>query len=94
MIFPCSVAGVDCEIEADVVDSDIPLLLSKDSMKKAKMKLDLENDSASIFGKEVQLQCTSSGHYCVPIDQVKVNVEETSSVLISTQQSKDKMSVI
>ena len=94
MIFPCSVAGVDCEIEADVVDSDIPLLLSKDSMKKAKMKLDLENDSASIFGKEVQLQCTSSGHYCVPIDQVKVNVEETSSVLMSTQQSKDKMSVI
>ena len=63
VIFPCSVAGVECEIEADVVESDIPLLLSKDSMKKAKMKLDLENDSASIFGNEVQLQCTSSGHY-------------------------------
>ena len=94
VIFPCSVAGVECEIEADVVESDIPLLLSKDSMKKAKMKLDLENDSASIFGNEVQLQCTSSGHYFVPIDQVKVNVEETSSALISTSQSKDKLSII
>ena len=89
--FPCSVAGVECNIEADVVDCDIPLLLSKDSMKKAKMKLDLENDSASIFGNEVQLQCTSSGHYCVPINQIKVNVEETASVLVSTSQSKDKV---
>ena len=63
-------------------------------MKKAKMKLDLGIDSASIFGNEVQLQSTSSGHYCVPIDQVKVNVEETSSALISTSQSKDKLSIL
>ncbi|VDI80195.1 Hypothetical predicted protein [Mytilus galloprovincialis] len=55
--FPCAIAGIECEIQADVVTSDIPLLLSKDSMKKAKMKLDLENDSANIFGKDVQLQC-------------------------------------
>ncbi|CAG2236146.1 unnamed protein product [Mytilus edulis] len=67
--------SVECEIQADVVTSDIPLLLSKDSMKKAKMKLDLENDSANIFGKDVQLQCTSSGHYCVPIDQLKVDIK-------------------
>ncbi|KAG1704025.1 Retrovirus-related Pol polyprotein [Nymphon striatum] len=91
---PCAIAGVECEILADVVTSDIPLLLSKDSMKKAKMKLDLENDSASIFGKDVDLQCTSSGHYCIPIDQVKVDVNITASALISTQMTKDKTEVI
>ena len=92
--FPCAIAGVECEIQADVVDSDIPLLLSKDSMKKAKMKLDLENDSASIFGKDVQLQCTSSGHYCVPIDQIDVKVEATEQALMSCSQSGNMDDVI
>ena len=72
-----------------MVSSDIPLLLNKDSMKRAKMKLDLENDSASIFGKDVQLQCTSSGHYCVPIDQINVSVDATASALIATCQQKE-----
>ena len=54
VIFPCVIAGTECEIQADVVKSDIPLLLSKDSMKTAKVKPDLENDSASIFGQDVQ----------------------------------------
>lgn len=85
--FPCLIAGSECEIQADVVESDIPLLLSKDSMKRAKVKLDLETDSATIFGKDVQLQCTSSGHYCVPIDQIDVSVEETTSALIATKES-------
>ncbi|CAG2190172.1 unnamed protein product [Mytilus edulis] len=80
--FPCAIAGIECEIQADVVTSDIPLLLSKDSMKKAKMKLDLENDSANIFGKDVQLQCTSSGHYCVPIDQLKIDIKVTAATLV------------
>ena len=82
--FPYVIAGTECEIKADVVKSDIPLLLSKDSMKTAKVKLDLENDSASIFGKDVQLQCTSYGHYCVPIDQINVSVADTTSALIAT----------
>ena len=88
--FPCIIAGTECEIETDVVSSEIPLLLSKDSMKKAKVKLDLENDCASIFGKDVQLQCTSSGHYCVPIDQVNVSVEDTKSALIATKYTDMK----
>ena len=94
VIFPCMIAGTECEIQADVVSSDIPLLLSKDSMKRAKMKLDLENDSASIFGKDVQLQCTSSGHYCVPIDQINVSVDATASALIATCQQKEKAEII
>ena len=35
--FQCIIAGTECEIETDVVSSEIPLLLSKDSMKKAKV---------------------------------------------------------
>ena len=87
--FPCVIAGTECEIQTDVVNSELPLLLSKESMKKAKVKLDLENDCASIFGREVQLQCTSSGHYCVPIDQINVSVEETKSALTAVKTSEE-----
>ena len=59
--FPCDIAGQKCFITTDVAKSDIPLLLSKSAMKEAKMKLDLEIDSAMNFGKYIKLQCTSSG---------------------------------
>ena len=81
-IIPCTIAGVKCRIATDIVDSDIPLLLSKSSMKEAKVKLDLENDCASIFGRQVDLQCTSSGHYCVPLQQSDVVIDESFSVLL------------
>ena len=42
-------------------------------MKKAKVKLDLEHDSAEEFGKRVLLSYTLSGHYCVPIARLKSN---------------------
>ena len=58
-------------IQTDVVDSDIPLLLSLDTMKRAKIKLDLEHDTAEILGETVNLNHTTSGHYCVPIDKSK-----------------------
>ena len=49
-------------------------------MKEAKVKLDLENDHASIFGRQVDLQCTSSGHYRVPLQQSNVLINESFSV--------------
>ena len=53
LTLPCYLAGKKCTIETDVVESDIPLLMSKSAMKKAGMKLDLVNDRAVIFGEEV-----------------------------------------
>ena len=48
---PAFLAGRDVMIRTDVVDSDIPSLLSVKSMKNAKVKLDLENDTTEILGK-------------------------------------------
>lgn len=62
---PVNIIGDKAYVAADVVDCCIPLLFSKKSMKKAQMKLDLENDTAVIHGKRVKLKCTSSGHYCL-----------------------------
>ena len=49
------------------VKKDIPLLLSKASLKKAVACLDLKNDKALMFGQVIHLQLTLSGHYCVDI---------------------------
>jgi len=75
-------------IQTDVVDSDIPLLLSKESMKSAKVVLDLEKDTAKIFDIEVPLDSTTCGHYAVPI----YDTAETSlfTTKISSMQEEDK----
>ena len=65
--FPCKMAGKEIMMTTDIVDSDIPLLLSKTAMKAAKIKLDLENDQAEIWGKVIDLDCTTSGHYSIPL---------------------------
>ena len=65
----------DSLMETDIVDNDIPLLVSKSAMKKAEMKLDVVNDEAEIFGKEVKLENTSSGHYSIPLNEVTVSLE-------------------
>ena len=62
---PAVTAGKKVMIKTDVVESDIPLLLSQTAVKKAPIKMDLENDTATIMGKEVALNLTTSGHYQV-----------------------------
>lgn len=85
--FPCEMAGVKCKITSDIVDSDIPLLLGKPAMKTAKVTLDLENDRATIFGKSIDLQCTSSGHYCVPLGGVHTETETFDVMFTMKEQS-------
>ncbi|CAF2215355.1 unnamed protein product [Rotaria magnacalcarata] len=67
MKLPSEISGVKIFIETDVIDSDIPLLLSRSAMKKANTKLDFTQDSAVMLGKVIPLSCTSSGHYCIPV---------------------------
>merc|ERR1711964_384389 len=47
--------------------AEIPLLLSKASMKKAGMQIDFENDNATAFGESIPLQTTNTGLYHFPI---------------------------
>ena len=60
---------MNVKIISDVVDADIPLLLSKTAMKRARMTLNFNNDTAEMFGKRIKLLCTMSGHYHVPISR-------------------------
>ena len=64
---PAKIGQTKCCVEAKVVPVDIPLLLSKTSLKRAGTVLDMKNDRAVMFKQPVPLEFTSSGHYCVDI---------------------------
>ncbi|VDI51206.1 Hypothetical predicted protein [Mytilus galloprovincialis] len=64
---PATIGSLKCYIETDVVDCEIPLLLTKDSLKRAQTVLDLHNDKVTMFGKPVDVHFTSNGHYCINI---------------------------
>ena len=51
----------------DVVDRDIPLLISKQEMKERKFTLHLHNDTLSVDGVEHKLNTTSNGHLKLPL---------------------------
>ena len=53
--FPCYIAGEKTTITADVVDRDIPLLISKAEIKKRGFKINLEDDSLEIKGRRIDL---------------------------------------
>ena len=63
----CVIVDIEVSIITDVVDTDIPLLLSKDAMKRAGTCLNFEDDSVTMLKKKIPLSCTSSGHYYIPI---------------------------
>ena len=64
---PAKIGNNKCNIDAEVVNADIPLLLSKSSLKKADAVLDLKNDTVTMFNQPIDLQYTASGHYCIDI---------------------------
>ena len=49
-------------LNTDIVASDIPLLLLRKSLKKAKMTIDFKNDHAVISDHSIQLLVTKSRH--------------------------------
>ena len=65
--FPCVLGGKSIRIKTDVVRCNIPLLLSKSSMKKADMIINMKTDTVSVFGKVIKLNTTTLGHYVLPV---------------------------
>ena len=76
------IIGPCMSIKAEVVSKDIPCLLSKKAMKDAKVNLDFVSDKMEIFGSDLDIICSTSGHYCIPIFSFKhIDYESKSEVL-------------
>ena len=86
--FPAYIGNKRVFIITDVIPNDIPLLLSKESMKKGNAKLNFINDSITIFGNDIPLQTTSTGHYLLRIGNTIEhlnNYMKSNVVLFSSQ---------
>lgn len=70
-IIPANIGQHKVSIKTYIIDADIPMLLSKSSMKKGGIELKFASDTISFLGDEIPLQTTTSGLYCLPITPAK-----------------------
>ena len=81
------------KINAEIVDENIPLLLSKSSLKRCQTNINMCHDKANIFNKEIQLHQSTSGHYCIdilPKFEPQQPMSEVVLMLKATLPSKEK----
>ena len=64
---PLSICDQEMYLPIDVVEADIPLLLSKDVLIRSKAKLDFGKETIQIYDIKQPMMCTTSGHYAIPI---------------------------
>ena len=64
---PCVIGGARATVTTEVVECNVPLLLSCKSMKTANMVLNFNDDSIVIGQTKIKLGLTSSGHFTFPL---------------------------
>ena len=84
---PISLGSRNVVLNTDIVASDISLLLSRKSMKKANMTIDFKNDHTVIFNQSIQLLVTKSGHYAIPINPYKTIPNNVTSGVNTNQKT-------
>ncbi len=103
VIIPAVIGSKKVNLETDVIDADIPLLMSKAAMKKAETVLNFNEDSVTMFGEQQQLLKTSSGHYAIPLTKSRKVVDsknhpnankECCFVAINPTTRKEKESMV
>ena len=66
-VLPVEMHGYSSRLCVELVPSDIPLLLSKDTMMKAAMVLDFANLKISVFGVERNMKENRVGHPIISV---------------------------
>ena len=85
VVIPALIGSQKVNMETDVIDADIPLLMSKAAMKKAETVLNFNDDSVTMFGEHQQLLKTSSGHYAIPISRSRKVTESEKNPEVSEE---------
>ena len=78
-LIPMKMGGKNIMLATEIVSSDVPLLLSKDTMKAAKAVQNFEKDSITLFGNEQRMICTKSGHYAIPVNPSSEIINESNA---------------
>ena len=79
---PVIIGNKNYVMEVDVVDNEIPLLISKKSMKRMGMTLNFKNDTANVGEKDIPLYCTKSGHYSIPLTSWCIDTKDPNNHIV------------
>ena len=67
MTIPVYIGTMRMLMDVDIVEHNIPLLISRGAMKQLDMKLDFKRDLVTVGDQSLQLDCTTTGHYCLAL---------------------------
>ena len=93
---PIVIAEQLSTIEVDVIKSDIPLLLSREDMKKLGIGIDIKNDRVTVHDKPIPLVMTSAGHFTIDLigkEDVPI-MEQVCIVDIMKEDEKTQMKLL
>ena len=76
---PTFVTNKNVLLSTEVIENDIPLLLSKEAMKKAKTYIDFSEDKIIVFDEEAPVKFSTSGHYCIAVGKMN---KENENILV------------
>ena len=79
-------------IDTDVVPDDLPLLLSKQSMKTVRTTADFVNGKVTMLDQVLNLCFASSGHYAIGITKAQQDTSKGIRILLCREE-KDKRKV-
>ena len=93
--FPAVVCDKKVNIVAQIVDDQIPLLISKQSMKDARMVLDFGDDTVKAFGVKQKIILNKSGHCSIPLSKYTIHQQvclckSGEEIVNLTMESTDK----
>ena len=83
-VIPVVIGNETIHITTDIVELDVPFLLSRAAMKKLNMIINFGTDSVTFHGITYPLNVTSSGHYTIPLTP-SVQLLSTHKYLPETQ---------
>ena len=95
--FPEKIDNYLYNIKTEVVECKIPLLLNKESLAKAGAMIDIGKDHVMMFGQKINIQTTSTRHYCMIITRnyKESNYVENFILLVdSNMKRRDKRNAL
>ena len=66
---PVHIGSFSAVLGVNIVKCDVPLLISRKSLKIAECTLDFSKDSITLFGEKVPLYISRTGHYCISLSR-------------------------
>ena len=76
------------KLMTNVVECDIPLLLSRETLKRAGAEIDFKSDTVVLLGEKIDVVVSKSGHLCVPLPR-RLEKQGIKQVLFSSPVQSD-----